>query len=129
GTFYNQFYNHGSTLTNPGHVALTTGHYQELNNRGQELPDHPSVFHYYLHQTGRPQTDAWIITSKDKLEILARTLSQDSAAAFPPATNSGVNGLGTGYRDDKTTLKVAKGILSKHKPRLVLINLREPDSE
>lgn len=129
GTFYNQFFNQGSTLTNPGHVALTTGHYQKLNNQGRELPDHPSVFHYYLQQSGQPKTDAWIITSKDKLEILAKTHSTDSAAAFAPATNSGVNGLGTGYRDDTTTLRIARNIISKQTPRLVLINLREPDSE
>ncbi len=129
GTFYDHFFNLGSTLTNPGHVALTTGHYQKLNNHGQELPAFPSVFHYYLQQTGRPKTDAWIITSKDKLEILARTLSTDSAAAFAPSTNSGNNGLGTGYRDDKTTIAVAKDILSQYTPRLVLLNLREPDTE
>jgi predicted AlkP superfamily pyrophosphatase or phosphodiesterase len=129
GAFYPAFYNQGVTLTNPGHVALTTGHHQNMSNDGTEIPELPSIFHYYRQHTGAPATDAWIITSKDKLEILARTKSTEAAAAFAPAVNCGVKGLGTGYRDDTTTLRVAKQLLTKHQPRLVLINLREPDSE
>ncbi|MBC3542392.1 sulfatase-like hydrolase/transferase [Rufibacter sediminis] len=129
GVFHPQFYNKGVTKTNPGHVALTTGHHQRIQNNGGELPELPSVFHYYRQHTGAPATKAWVITSKDKLEILARTNSTDSAAQFAPATSSGKNGLGTGYRPDTTTIRIAKQVFSQHKPQLVLINLREPDSE
>ncbi|ALJ01443.1 hypothetical protein DC20_13455 [Rufibacter tibetensis] len=129
GVFNPQFYNQGVTLTNPGHVALTTGYHQKIKNNGDELPRFPSVFHYYRQHTGAPATDAWVVTSKDKLEVLARTYSSDSAAAFAPSVNSGIKGLGTGYRDDTTTIRVAKQVLSRHQPKLMLINLREPDSE
>ncbi|MFC6998624.1 alkaline phosphatase family protein [Rufibacter roseus] len=129
GTFHPEFYNLGATLTNPGHVALTTGHYQKLNNHGEELPDFPSVFHYYRQHTGAPAHKAWIIASKDKLEILSKTYSSDSAAQFSPATNCGNNGLGTGYRKDSTTLRITKEILARHSPDLVLVNLAEPDSK
>ncbi|WP_207432328.1 sulfatase-like hydrolase/transferase [Sabulibacter ruber] len=129
GLFHPAFYNQGVTLTNPGHAALTTGKYQRLKNNGSEIPDYPSVFHYYRKFTGAPAQDAWIITSKDKLEILARTNSSESAAAFAPSVDCGVEGLGSGYRDDTTTLRVAKRLLAKHTPKTALINLRGPDSE
>ncbi|RNI25711.1 sulfatase-like hydrolase/transferase [Rufibacter latericius] len=129
GVFHPQFFNKGVTKTNPGHVALTTGQHQNINNNGSELPRLPSVFHYYRQFTGAPETDAWIITSKDKLEILARTYSPDSAARYAPATSSGKNGIGSGNRPDTTTIRIAKQIFTKHKPKLVLINLREPDTE
>jgi hypothetical protein len=129
GLFHPEFYNLGPTLTVPGHVALTTGNYQRLSNSGTELPLHPSVFHYYRQHAKAAATDAWIITSKDKLEVLGSTYSQEPAAQFKPSTNCGPSGLGSGYRDDVETMKVAKQIFKQHEPRLVLINLREPDSE
>ncbi|WP_082893816.1 sulfatase-like hydrolase/transferase [Rufibacter ruber] len=104
-------------------------HYQRLRNNGSEEPKYPSVFHYFREQTKAPASKAWIIASKDKLEILARTESPDPAAAFAPAVNAGNSGIGTGYRHDTTTLRVAKGLLAQHTPQLVLINLRGPDSE
>jgi hypothetical protein len=128
GVFNPHFYNKGRTLTVPGHVALTTGNYQRIKNDGKEVPDYPSVFHYFRQHTKAPATAAWIIASKDKLEVLARTNSASPAAAFAPATDCGVNGLGTGYRKDTTTIRVTKQILHQYKPKLALINLREPDS-
>ncbi|MGV3538532.1 MAG: sulfatase-like hydrolase/transferase [Rufibacter sp.] len=129
GFFHPRFYNDGVTYTNPGHVALTTGKYQRMLNNGRQLPKYPSVFHYFRKHTGVPASKAWVIASKDKLEILARTTSRDSAAAFAPMANCGIDGFGTGYRDDTTTFRIAKKLLSQHTPRLVLLNLREPDSE
>ncbi|GGK57478.1 sulfatase-like hydrolase/transferase [Rufibacter glacialis] len=129
GAFHPQFFNQGETLTTAGHVALTTGHHQKIENDGTEIPDFPSVFHYYRQFTGAPASKAWIITSKDKLEVLARTSSTEAAAAFAPSVNCGVNGLNTGYRPDTTTLRVAKQVLARHQPKLMLINLREPDTE
>lgn len=129
GIFHPNFYNQGKTLTNPGHVALTTGNYQKLSNNGSEIPDHPSIFHYYLQHTKALATQAWVIASKDKLEVLAKTQSTELAGHATPSTNCGIDGLGTGYREDAVTMAKAKEILAKHHPKLVLINLREPDSQ
>lgn len=129
GIFHPSFYNLGKTLTNPGHVALTSGNYQALSNNGSEIPDHPSIFHYYLQHTKAPATQAWIITSKDKLQILAKTQSQEPAAQFTPSTDCGNNGQGTGYREDAVTVRKAKEIMTQHRPKLVLINLKDPDSQ
>ncbi|WP_192821671.1 sulfatase-like hydrolase/transferase [Rufibacter sp. LB8] len=129
GLFHPAFYNQGVTLTMPGHVALTTGKYQRLSNRGSELPLYPSIFHYYRQHSKTAATDAWLITSKDKLEVLGKTYSQEEVATFSPSSNCGVNGLGSGYRADEETLKIAKQIFQEHTPRLSLINLHEPDTE
>ena len=70
GVIYTHFSNNGPTLTNPGHSALTTGFYQEIDNTGKELPKYPTVLQMWLKHSGQPQTSASLITSKDKLEVL-----------------------------------------------------------
>lgn len=121
-------YNNGATNTSNGHAALTTGVYQNIDNGGNEYPGNPSIFQYWLHQKSQPATAAWVITSKDKLEVLANckdTLWKDQ---YKPMTNCGINGLFTGYRHDSTTIKNVFSILTEHHPRLVLINFKEPDA-
>ncbi|MCX2741773.1 alkaline phosphatase family protein [Pontibacter anaerobius] len=127
GHFLPKFYNYGYTYTNSGHTAITTGVNQPIDNYGDELPANPSIFQYFLKQTGKPATAAWIVSSKDKLHILANTQRPDWKDEFLPSVNAGVNGPGTGYRMDSLTLVEAKRILTTHKPNLMLINFMEPD--
>ena len=127
GTFYSNFLNDSLTYTNAGHTAITTGVWQPIDNFGAELPANPSIFQQYLKQTGKPATAAWLISSKDKLNILANTLHPDWQNKFLPSVNCGVNGPGTGYRADSLTLVAVKQILTADKPNLVLINFMEPD--
>jgi arylsulfatase A-like enzyme len=127
GGFINNFYNDAYTYTNSGHTAITTGVNQRIDNYGNEYPSNPSIFQHWLKSTGKPATSAWIITSKDKLHILANTLDPEWHDQFLPSTNSGVNGPGTGYRADSLTLEKTKEILSTYAPNLVLINFMEPD--
>jgi hypothetical protein len=124
-----RFYNDGPTYTASGHVAITTGHYQEINNGGAETPEHPSVFQYWLKATGKDSTAAWIIASKDKLAVLSDCLDEKWNGYYNPSTNCGINGagVGSGYRDDSTTFEKAKEIITLHHPNLVLLNFREPD--
>lgn len=127
GVFFSNFLNDGFTYTNSGHAAITTGVNQHIDNYGEEFPANPSIFQYFLKQTGKPATAAWLITSKDKLHILANTTDSLWQGQFLPSVNCGVNGPGTGYRADSLTLVEAKRILTEHKPNLVLINFMEPD--
>lgn len=127
GSFLPNFFNDGYTYTNSGHAAITTGVNQPIDNYGEEFPANPSIFQYFLKQSGKPVTAAWIVSSKDKLHILANTLHPDWQDMYQPSVNAGVNGPGTGYRMDSLTLIEAKRILATHKPNLMLINFMEPD--
>jgi hypothetical protein len=128
GVINTNFINAGPTYTNAGHAAITTGYHQQINNSGREIPRKPSFMQIWLHKTGNPNYKAWIVTSKDKLNILADTKDKKYAGKFLPKTNCGINGSGTGYREDSVTLRVAKQILKRDKPNLMLISFREPDS-
>lgn len=127
GAIFTNFNNTGPTYTNSGHTSLTTGYRQEINNTGREYPKFPSIFQYYLKENPDKKTSAWIITSKDKLEILANTIHDAWKDKHMPSVNCGIGGLGTGYREDSVTCSVAVEVLKKHHPRLVLINFKEPD--
>lgn len=127
GAFLPNFFNDAYTYTNSGHTAIITGVNQPIDNYGDELPANPSIFQYFLKQTGKPATSAWIVSSKDKLHILADTWRPDWKGTFQPSLNAGKNGPGSGYRMDSLTLVEAKRILITHKPNLMLINFMEPD--
>jgi hypothetical protein len=130
GIIYTQFYNNGPTYTLAGHTSIATGYYQEIENTGKEYPKYPSMFQYWNKTYMEEQYHAYIIASKDKIDILGNC--QDSAwkGRFTPATNCGVEGMGTGsgFRSDSLTCKVTINILKEHHPHLVLVNFAEPDN-
>ena len=128
GVMCTSFYNDGETITVPGHTAMATGNYQVINNAGQEIPQYPSIFQYYRSQFSKPATDAWVISSKDKLTVLGDCLDPDWAGTFNPRTDCGVNGIFTGYREDSVTYKHIFDTISQYHPHLVLINFKQPDA-
>ena len=127
GIINEKFYNLGPTYTASGHVAMTTGFYQEINNGGLELPAYPSIFQHWINKMPNQSSDAWIITSKDKLAVLANCKDQNWIGKYLANTNCGVNGLGTGYRHDSITFQIVMDKLAQYHPRLLLVNFREPD--
>jgi predicted AlkP superfamily pyrophosphatase or phosphodiesterase len=127
GVVYTEFKNNGPTLTNPGHAALTTGHYQLIDNAGRELPKFPTLPQLWLKTSGQPATSAWLICSKDKLEVLSNCADADWKDKFRCSTDCGIKGLGSGYRDDAKTWEAIKTIVPRDHPRLVVINLMGPD--
>lgn len=127
GVTFSDFSNDGPTYTVPGHTAITTGYYQGINNNGQEFPDKPSIFQALREKHGISMDKTWIITSKDKLEVLANTNNLSWQNKYMPSTDCGVNGNGSGYRHDTITLKRCFEIFDQHHPKLTLINFREPD--
>ena len=128
GTYATSFYNNGVTRTTNGHTAITTGVYQEIDNGGQELPDHPGIFQLWIKQMKKDNSKAWIIATKDKLEVLKSCKDPLWQNLYVPRTDCGINGLGTGYRDDSTTYRKAIEILSEYHPPLTLINFKNPDA-
>lgn len=127
GVVNTAFYNLGGTWTIPGHTAIMTGHNQVISNSGQELPQYSSLFQHWIKKYNKDSTDAWIISSKDKLEVLADCQDPEWYGNYNPSTDCGINGLGSGYRHDSITFQNAINILSDHQPKLVLLNFREPD--
>ena len=127
GNIYTEFYNNGTTSTVPGHTAIITGVYQAIDNGGNELPQNASIFQYWRQQYSQNEDGAWVIASKDKLEVLADCKNPQWAGKLNPSTECGINGLGTEYRHDSVTFASAIEILTNHHPKLLLINFREPD--
>ncbi|MCW3085393.1 MAG: hypothetical protein JWP12_2759 [Bacteroidetes bacterium] len=128
GIMCSAFYNNGYTFTNAGHTAITTGVYQNINNSGLEYPQYPSFFQVWQKTYNQPANKTWVIATKDKLAILSDCTDPAWKGAYRPMTDCGVNGLGTGYREDSVTFKNATTIFATEHPRLVLINFKQPDA-
>ena len=128
GVVSTQFFNNGKTNTNNGHSAITTGRYVEIDNSGMEYPHFPSIFQFWAASKNKPNTDAWVITSKDKLHILSDCSYPLWEGKYKPSINCGVNeNGGGGYRHDSITFSKSMEILNTHHPKMTLINFREPD--
>lgn len=127
GVFYDSFYNVGKTYTAAGHTSICTGIDQSIDNTGKEIPQYPSFFQYYLKSKNNDADKTWIITSKDKLAVLANCKDSLWQDEFMPKTDCGAGGLLTLYRDDSTTMAHVFKTLKNNHPNLLLINLREPD--
>ena len=127
GIICTSFYNDGITFTVNGHVALTTGFYQSIDNTGLELPAHPSIFQYWIKD--HPENSAYtaLICSKDKLEVLGNTSDYQYKNKFNPPSDCGIDGNGSGYRSDSITFERVMTALTTTKPKLLLVNFKEPD--
>ncbi|MEJ7682595.1 MAG: alkaline phosphatase family protein [Segetibacter sp.] len=128
GVLCSSFYNYGTTSTVPGHIAIMTGLYQNIPNDGTAYPDKPSLFQHWLQTSKSDSSKAWLITTKDKLEVLSDCMDPEWKGKFRPMRDCGVAGLGTGYRTDKVTFNNAQSILNTDHPQLVLINFKQPDA-
>ncbi|ROI02100.1 sulfatase [Chryseobacterium sp. G0240] len=128
GVFISNFKNNGTTNTNPGHSAMCSGVYENIKNNGTELPGYPSVMQQWLKSTGADKTKAWVIASKDKLEVLNDCKLADWKGKFQPSVDCGVSGNGSGYRDDLVTMTKTKDVMQKYSPNIIVINLKDVDS-
>lgn len=126
-TFFEDFSNNGSTFTNAGHASITTGRYQKVENSGLEAPKYPSIFQYYMRQRKRNYNDAWIITSKGKLDILANSTYDGWTNQDMARTWCGPEGEGYGYGNDPYTMEITDSVIKNFHPRLLLVNLLEVD--
>lgn len=128
GVVLTNFRNTGMTSTTAGHTALTTGVNQDINNDGTEYPANPGIGHYLRRQYGLPAFSAFVVTSKDKLFVLAHT-NAAGWESYTPAINCGINGDGTGgYRDDQITTDIAANTIFGDTPTFMIVNLKDPDS-
>ena len=129
GVLLSNFRNNGPTFTISGHSAITTGRYHSISNAGKQLPKYPSMFQYYLKEKGVPKSDAWIISSKGKLEVLGNTKYKKWWNVYKPSTYCGLHGNGADYTGDQETFdKVTEVLSGNNPPHLMLINLLAADS-
>lgn len=128
GVFISNFKNNGTTNTNPGHNAMCSGVYENIKNNGTELPGFPSVMQQWLKFTGADKTKAWVIASKDKLEVLNNCKLESWNGKFQPSVDCGINGNGSGYRADAVTVTNTKEVMKKYSPNVMVINLKDVDS-
>lgn len=128
GVVMPHFYNNGPTYTNAGHTAITTGVYQRISNAGKELPKNPSFFQYYLKAKNADKTDAFIVSSKGKLEILANTKSKKWWNMYMPSSYCGPKGNSSEYAGDAQTFKKVIELMDLNPPHLMLINFLAVDS-
>ena len=129
GVLLSDFRNNGHTYTIAGHTAILTGVYQKMNNAGTELPKNPSLFQYYLKEKGTDRTDAWIVASKGKLEVLGNTNAKKWWNTYMPYTYCGPQGNSSSYGPDEPTLeKMLSLIESENPPHLMLVNFLAVDS-
>ena len=127
GVWLSDMANDGPTYTNAGHSALTTGFHQEINNSGQELPRNPSITQRLI-AAGTDPKQVWVVTSKDKLQILTDSAAPEWNHRHVCSSDCGKDGAGSGYREDRVTLERVKAVISEHRPRFLLINFKEPDA-
>jgi Metalloenzyme superfamily len=127
GAVVPRFYNEGVTNTTNGHACIMTGYNEALDNSGRELPGNPSFMQYWLEKTGASARKAWVVASKDKLEVLTNCKEASYHNRFVATSNCGISGLGSGYRDDSITFHALIKVFEDDQPDLVLINLKEPD--
>ncbi|HVI45127.1 MAG TPA: alkaline phosphatase family protein [Chitinophaga sp.] len=127
GVFISNFMNNGTTNTNPGHSALCSGVYEDIANDGTELPGYPSVMQQWLKYTGADKTKAWIVASKDKLEVLNNCKLADWNGKYQPSADCGTDGNGSDYRSDVITMNQVKNVMKRYSPNILVINLKDVD--
>ncbi len=127
GITFNNFYNQGYTWTNPGHAAILTGMHENITNDGLQLATNPSLIQLFRSKEKVDSSKTWIITSKDKLEIFKTCANSSWSNRSTPSVDCGVNGLGTGYREDSVTFAHTMEVLKNQKPDFLFVAFKEPD--
>ena len=129
GVINEQFYSYGQTFTIPGHTAIASGFYEDINNGGEEFPQNPSIFQLWREASNAPQNKSWVIASKGKVEVIGNCSNPNWLDQYLPSSDCGIDGGGpsSGYRVDSITFENTLNILATHHPNLTVINFREPD--
>lgn len=120
GVVNSNFYNFGNTQTISGHTAITTGVYEEMNNNGLQYPENPSFLQHWLSVTKASPNKAYVVSSKEKLKVLANCSSVDWRNTYLPSIDAE-------DREDEQTFNRVKSVITEHHPNLLFINLKGVD--
>ena len=122
GVLFTQFHNNGLTKTVSGHVALTTGTYEYLENAGNEYPSEPSLFQLWLKRHALPPEKAIIVTSKRKLAILNNCKNTAWRDAYRPIVHAV-------EKSDKKTMEQTLSFMDNEQPDLLMVHFKGVDAE
>ncbi|MDH3269138.1 MAG: sulfatase-like hydrolase/transferase, partial [Ignavibacteria bacterium] len=120
-TNYNIDYPSGLTETCPGHAAIEAGTWQPIANNGSERPTKPTVFEYMRKEDGNPQSDCYVVTGKDKLDILTYSTYTGYGSTY------GGTWVGDDNRDDALTYSKVIDVMQNYNPKILVVNFAEVD--
>ncbi len=120
GTIYTNFYNFGSTSTNPGHASIASGTWQFIANDGSERPTQPTIFEYFRKQLGTLQSKNSVVAGKNKLDLLTYSTHVDYGSSFQ-ASNNAID------MDDWTNYNNLVSIMDNDQPDLIIVNFSDVD--
>jgi hypothetical protein len=113
-------WNQGLTVTNPGHAAILSGAYQDLENDGSERPYLPTLFEYYRAATGAPAAQTWFLSDKTKLAVMSYSDHPDYGATLGARVDAG-------RPTDLAVVAKAESILVADRPAILAMNLAQTD--
>jgi hypothetical protein len=124
GTLYTNFRidsSAGLSYTNPGHATILTGTWQLIDNLGNNRPTRPTVFEYMRKEDSNPQSDCYVVTGKDKLDIL----TYSTYAGY--GSNYGAVWVGDNTSSDALTYSKVLDVMEDYQPKILLVNFAEVD--
>ena len=119
GTIWTNFYNEGITKTDPGHASISTGVWEQIDNRGRLRPQHPTIFEYFRKATGAPESSAVVVVGKNKLDILTYSTHPDYGVSYKACSFIASH--------DTSVVRKLKEVIHQNHPQLVLVNLPTTD--
>ena len=121
GTIFTNFYNDGTTKTNPGHATIVTGNWQNIANNGTERPTLPTIFEYYRQQTGAADSSTYIVAGADKLSAISYSTYAGYGADY------GSLSITNNYTGDLITYNNLITVMETKHPSLILVNFKQVD--
>lgn len=119
GTIWTNFRNEGITATDPGHASIVTGTWQNIDNKGIERPNMPTIFEYFRKATGASESLCVAIVGKKKLNVISHSTHPEYGKKY--------KAISIVEKDDMAVVKRFKKVLLKMRPKITLINLPDVD--
>jgi hypothetical protein len=121
GVIFTNFYNDGTTKTNPGHATIATGKWQSIANNGTERPTFPTLFEYYRQQTGAADSSVYVVAGADKLAAISYSTYSGYGSKF------GSRSITNNYTGDLITYKNLMSVMDEIHPSLMMVNFKQVD--
>jgi hypothetical protein len=118
-TIWTNFYNDGLTKTDPGHAAIASGVWQNIDNNGLIRPEQPTVFEYFRKHTKASENATAVVVGKHKLDILTYSTHSEYGARYKASLFISST--------DTSVIHDVKKVISLNHPQIMMINLPDVD--